>query len=52
MPVTYQGLAPGFVGLYQVNVVLTGVAPGNHAVVLQQNGITSNPSLPVSIPVQ
>ena len=52
MPVGYQGLAPGFVGLYQVNVLLTGVAPGTHALVVRQNGITSNPNLPVAIPVQ
>ena len=39
-PVQYQGLAPGFVGLYQVNVLLpTTVTPGNNvAVVIEQNG--------------
>jgi uncharacterized protein (TIGR03437 family) len=52
VPVVYQGLAPGYVGLYQVNVVLTGVPSGTHPVVLRQNGITSNINLPVAIPIQ
>jgi uncharacterized protein (TIGR03437 family) len=43
-PVEFQGLAPGFVGLYQVNVrVPQGVAPGSAVpVALAQNGISSN----------
>jgi uncharacterized protein (TIGR03437 family) len=51
--VDYQGLAPGFVGLYQVNVVVPpGVAPGPAVpLVILQNGIPSNPDLPVTIPV-
>ena len=52
LPVAYQGLAPGFVGLYQINAVLNGVTPGTHALVLRQNGIASNSTVPVSIPVQ
>jgi uncharacterized protein (TIGR03437 family) len=52
MPVSYQGLAPGYVGLYQVNAVLPEMPAGTHALVLRQNGIASNPILPVSIPVQ
>ena len=41
--IAYQGLAPGFVGLYQVNVVVpTGVATGAVPLVLTQNGIPSN----------
>ena len=42
--IAYQGLAPGFVGLYQVNVVVpAGVAPGGAVpLVLTQNGIPSN----------
>jgi uncharacterized protein (TIGR03437 family) len=53
-PVVYQGLAPGFVGLYQVNVVLPStVAPGDNVlVVVSQNGIPSNPDRPATIPVR
>jgi uncharacterized protein (TIGR03437 family) len=52
-PVQYQGLAPGFVGLYQVNVQLpTTVTPGDNVeVVIRQNGIPSNPGSPARIPV-
>ena len=52
--VVYQGLAPGFVGLYQVNVILaSAVAPGDAVpVVIKQNGITSNPNLPINIPIR
>jgi uncharacterized protein (TIGR03437 family) len=51
VPVVYQGLAPGFVGLYQVNVVLTPnlTAGDDVAVVIRQNGIPSNS---VSIPLR
>ena len=53
-PVVFQGLAPGFVGLYQVNAVVpSGVEPGNAVpLVLEQNGIIANPDQPVTIPVQ
>ncbi len=52
--IAYQGLAPGFVGLYQVNAVVpSGVEPGDAvSLVLTQNGIVANPDLPVTIPVQ
>jgi uncharacterized protein (TIGR03437 family) len=42
--IQYAGPAPGFVGLYQVNIQIpTGVAAGNTVpVVLTQNGINSN----------
>jgi uncharacterized protein (TIGR03437 family) len=51
--VLYDGLAPGFVGLYQVNVVVPpGVTPGPVVpVVISQGGIPSNPDLPITIPV-
>jgi len=47
-------LAPGFVGLYRVDVELTGGVPTGDgiAVVLRQNGIASNPNLPVAIPIR
>ncbi len=52
--IAYQGLAPGFVGLYQVNVVVpAGVAPGGAVpLVLTQNGIVANPDQPITVPVQ
>jgi uncharacterized protein (TIGR03437 family) len=52
--VVYQGLAPGFVGLYQVNVVLGASVPTGDSVPLEvlQNGIVSNASLPATIPVR
>ena len=41
--VTFSGLAPGFVGLKQVNVmVLAGLASGNQAVVMDVGGVASN----------
>jgi minor extracellular serine protease Vpr len=40
--VTFSGLAPGFVSLYQVNVVVPGDAPGGvQPVVIRTNGIDS-----------
>ena len=53
-PVEYQGLAPNYVGLYQVNVRLpTTVTPGDNVeVVIRQNGISSNPDHPATIPVR
>ena len=45
-PVAYAGLAPGFVGLYQVNAqVPTGLAAGNQPVVITMNGIQSSIAL-------
>ncbi len=43
-PVEFYGLAPGFVGLYQVNArVPAGVTPGNAVpVVITQAGVSSN----------
>jgi uncharacterized protein (TIGR03437 family) len=49
--VSFSGLAPGFVGLYQVNVIVPqGAQSGNSvSVVLQAGGLASTP---VSIPIQ
>jgi uncharacterized protein (TIGR03437 family) len=49
----YQGLAPGYVGLYQVNVIVPlGVTPGLAVpVVISQGGVPSNPDLPITLPV-
>jgi uncharacterized protein (TIGR03437 family) len=53
-PVLYQGLAPGFVALYQVNITVpAGVTPGDAVpLVIIQNGVTSNAALPATIAVQ
>ena len=41
-PVSFSGLAPGFVGLYQVNVqVSTGLTSGNQPLVLTISGASS-----------
>jgi len=43
-PVTFAGLAPGFLGLYQVNAQIpVGVTPGNSVpVIVTQAGSASN----------
>ncbi|MGH9785338.1 MAG: hypothetical protein ACRD88_14245, partial [Terriglobia bacterium] len=43
-PVSFSGLAPGFVGLYQINVEVPANAPTGNAipVVLSIGGVTSN----------
>jgi uncharacterized protein (TIGR03437 family) len=50
LPVAFAGLAPGFVGLYQVNVPLpSALAPGlNLPFALRQAGVSSN-SVGISI---
>ena len=41
--VSFSGLAPGFVGLYQVNAVVpSGLSSGNQPVVVTQGGTSSN----------
>ena len=52
--IAYQGLAPGFVGLYQVNAVVPSGVPLGAAppLVLTQNGIVANPDSTVTIPIQ
>jgi uncharacterized protein (TIGR03437 family) len=41
-PVTFAGLAPGFVGLYQVNVRVPQAGAGNQSVVVSVNSVSSN----------
>ena len=40
--VTYVGLVPGFVGLYQANFKVPGVGAGDHAVIITIGGQPSN----------
>jgi adhesin/invasin len=41
--VTYQGLAPGFAGLAQLNVIVpSGLTPGDQSVFITINGVPSN----------
>lgn len=50
LPVGFSGLAPGFIGLYQVNVTIPANAPtGNQPLVITMNGISSPPA---NLPVQ
>jgi uncharacterized protein (TIGR03437 family) len=49
-PVSFSGLAPGFVGLYQVNAqVPAGLSAGNQAVLIKMGGASSNSVL---LPIQ
>ncbi len=42
-PVTFSGLAPGFAGLYQVNIVVpNGLQPGNQSIEFFTGGVSSN----------
>jgi uncharacterized protein (TIGR03437 family) len=40
--VTFSGLAPGFVGLYQINLIVPAGASGDADVVITMNGVASN----------
>lgn len=53
VPVAYQGLAPNFVALYQVNVIVpSGPTPGETVpIVFIQDGVESNTNLPATIPI-
>ncbi len=43
--ILYAGRAPGYVGLNQINVVLTSnLSPGPHALTISRNGIAGNPT--------
>jgi adhesin/invasin len=44
--VTYKGLAPGFAGLAQLNVIVpAGLPPGDQPVFVSLNGYASNVGL-------
>jgi uncharacterized protein (TIGR03437 family) len=40
--VLFAGLAPGYVGLYQVNLMIPQLAPGNYPLQISANGAASN----------
>ncbi len=41
--VTYQGLAPGYAGLGQINAIVpSGLMPGDQPVFITINGVPSN----------
>ena len=44
-PVLFSGLAPGYVGLLQLNVQIPNVAPGDHPLVVTIGGVASNSTL-------
>jgi uncharacterized protein (TIGR03437 family) len=46
--VTFAGLSPGSVGLFQVNLRLPSIAPGSYPLEITVNGVTSN-GRPVSV---
>jgi len=50
--VQFAGLAPGFAGLYQVNVLVPQVPPGTQPVVIAETAAGINASPPVQIPVR
>jgi len=43
--VTFVGLTPGFAGLYQADVIVPSVAPGDHRLVITIGGKASNATL-------
>jgi uncharacterized protein (TIGR03437 family) len=44
--VSFSGLAPGFVGLYQINAVVpSGLGTGNQPVIISMQGASSNSAL-------
>jgi len=47
-PVQFAGLAPGYAGLYQVNVQTPQLAPGDYPLAISLGGVISN-AAPVSI---
>jgi len=49
-PIQFSGLAPGFVGLYQVNAVVpTGVTPGNQVPVILSIAGQTSPAVTIAV---
>jgi uncharacterized protein (TIGR03437 family) len=45
----YAGLAPGFVGLYQFNVVVPNLEPGEYEIVMTVDGTSTQPQLFIAV---
>jgi uncharacterized protein (TIGR03437 family) len=46
---SYAGLGPGFVGLYQFNIVVPQMAPGEYALTADVGGVSANTGLIVTV---
>ena len=46
--ITFAGLSPDSVGLFQINLIVPRVGPGSHPLVVTVNGVTSN-TRPLSV---
>ena len=47
--VLYDGLAPSFTGLYQLNVMIPPAAPGNAALTFTLNGVSGTQTLYIAL---
>jgi len=47
--VSYAGLAPGLVGLYQFNIAVPNVPPADYALTVQVGSVTANQSLFITV---
>ena len=47
--VSYQGLTPGLVGLYQFNITVPNVSPGDYALTVQAGSVTVSQTLFITV---
>jgi uncharacterized protein (TIGR03437 family) len=45
----YAGLTPGLVGLYQFNVVVPAMAPGDYPLTIDAGGVPANSGLFITV---
>jgi uncharacterized protein (TIGR03437 family) len=45
----YAGLTPGLIGLYQFNVVIPTLAPGDYALTVETGGVAANSGLFITL---